>query len=228
MKNAKPERRRASCVFPTRRTTASTSCSRRSGSPPAASQTAARSSAPSSALTAGCNTPAGSGHGGSSSRGERVTDVLLRDSVDARGELQLGGRLHLRMDAARLARDVDERRGALRQRTAREPARAHLLPGQKNRRRSTSLPPVSHQNRPRSMIWTCAAEGSSSACSSRYFTSQLRTAAEASSVVTRSPSTRSAYFGINRRSPRTPATPPLRAPLAPPPAAPGALGTASS
>src|SRR5262249_47170172 len=132
---------------------------------------------------------------------ECVTDVLLRDSVDARGELQLGGRLHLRMDAARLARDVDERRGALRQRAAREPARAHLLPGQKNRRRSTSLPPVSHQNRPRSMIWTCAAEGSSSACSSRYFTSQLRTASEASSVVTRSPSTRSAYFGINRRPP---------------------------
>src|SRR5262249_41387089 len=85
---------------------------------------------------------------------ERVAHVLLHDPVDARRELQLGGRLHLCVDPADLTRDVDERGGALRQRASREPARAHLLPGQRNRRRSTSLPPLSHDSRPRSMIWT--------------------------------------------------------------------------
>jgi hypothetical protein len=39
---------------------------------------------------------------------ERVADVLLRDAVDTRGQLQLGRGLHLRVDAADATDDVDE------------------------------------------------------------------------------------------------------------------------
>src|SRR4051794_501217 len=99
---------------------------------------------------------------------QRVANVLLREPVDARRQLQLGGRLHLRVDSANLSRDVGQRRGAQGERAARESSRANLFPGQRNRRRSTSLPPVAQASMPRSMIWTCAADGSSSTCSSRY------------------------------------------------------------
>src|SRR6185312_7093988 len=112
---------------------------------------------------------------------EGVADVLLLDPVDASGKLQLGGYLNLRVDSAGLPHDVDGRRRAFRERAAREPARAHLLPGQRNCRRSTSLPPVTHASRPRSMIWTCTAGGSSSAWSSVYFASHARTSSRESS-----------------------------------------------
>jgi hypothetical protein len=42
---------------------------------------------------------------------ERVADVLLRDAIDPCGQLQLGRGLHLGMDAAGLANDVDQAPG---------------------------------------------------------------------------------------------------------------------
>jgi hypothetical protein len=66
---------------------------------------------------------------------ERVAHILLRDAVDARGQLQLGRGLHLRVHTADSPHDVDQliRRCTLRQRTARESPRANLVPGQRNR-----------------------------------------------------------------------------------------------
>jgi hypothetical protein len=39
---------------------------------------------------------------------ERIANVLLRDPTHARGELQLGRSLNLRVDAAGFVRDLDE------------------------------------------------------------------------------------------------------------------------
>src|SRR4029453_19465380 len=47
---------------------------------------------------------------------ERVADVLLRDAVDARAQLQLGRGLYLRVDAADTPHDLQQIRGTLRDR----------------------------------------------------------------------------------------------------------------
>ena len=62
---------------------------------------------------------------------ERVADVLLRDPLDASGELQLGRRLNLRVDATRLVHDLEEslRTRALGERAARETPRTDIGPG---------------------------------------------------------------------------------------------------
>ena len=87
---------------------------------------------------------------------QRRADVRLRQTVDARGELQLGRRLHLGVNPADVPDHVDElfRRRATRQAAPREPPRPNLIPGQRNRPRSTSSPPVSHESFPRRRIWT--------------------------------------------------------------------------
>ena len=64
-----------------------------------------------------------------SSLPQRRPDVGLHD-VDAGGELQLGRRLNLRVDATRLADDLEEPfcARALGERAARESPRANLVP----------------------------------------------------------------------------------------------------
>ena len=62
---------------------------------------------------------------------ERVADVLLRDPVDAHGELQLRRRLNLRVHAADVVNDFEQTVGARphRQEAARKTTRANLVPG---------------------------------------------------------------------------------------------------
>jgi hypothetical protein len=61
---------------------------------------------------------------------ERVTDVLLRDPIDPRGELQLGRRLNLRVDSTGFVRNLDEpvRAGAFGERAAGKAPRTNVVP----------------------------------------------------------------------------------------------------
>ena len=62
---------------------------------------------------------------------ERVADVLLRNSIDARGELELRRRLNLRVDAADVVNHFEQavRARSARQEAARKTTRANLVPG---------------------------------------------------------------------------------------------------
>ena len=125
---------------------------------------------------------------------ERVAHVLLRDAVDARGQLQLGGRLHLRVNSADLAaRHRKDPRNAPSGSCARGAARAPAPRSEKALAIDQLAAGQPCVPIPRWMICTCAADGSSSTCSSRYVVSQARTASSDSTRATRSPSTRTAY-----------------------------------
>ena len=60
---------------------------------------------------------------------QRLANVLLCDPVDARGKLQLSGRLHLRVDPADVVSDLQEIGRAPREGGTRETPRANLVPG---------------------------------------------------------------------------------------------------